>query len=83
VDLRDLTTVTVGRPTQSTEAQADFEAADVCEWLESTSHRFHAVLAFHDAICWLPHLDWWANGITRVLEPGGCSVLVEIHLSSS
>ncbi|WP_222841971.1 class I SAM-dependent methyltransferase [Cystobacter ferrugineus] len=57
-----------------------FERADVYDWLASAPPaRYDLVFSSYGAISWLSDLGPWAEGISRVLEPGGRFVLVEFH----
>lgn len=57
-----------------------FERADVHDWLASAPPaRFDLVFSSYGAIYWLSDLEPWAEGISRVLKPGGRFVLVEFH----
>ena len=61
---------------------AEFERADVYDWLEEAAlrgRRFDAVFSSYGIICWLPHLEAWARGIAAVLRSGGRFVLVDFH----
>jgi SAM-dependent methyltransferase len=61
---------------------AEFERADVYDWLEEAAlrgRRFDAVFSSYGIICWLPHLEVWARGIAAVLRSGGRFVLVDFH----
>lgn len=57
-----------------------FERADVFDWLAaSPPARFDLVFSSYGAIYWLSNLQPWAEGISRLLKPGGRFVLVEFH----
>jgi SAM-dependent methyltransferase len=57
-----------------------FERADVYDWLASAPPaRYDLVFSSYGAISWLSDLGSWAEGISRVLKPGGRFVLVEFH----
>lgn len=61
---------------------AEFERADVYDWLEEAGRagrRFDLVFASYGALCWLSDLRGWARGIAGVLAAGGRLVLVEFH----
>ena len=61
---------------------ADFERADVYDWLEEAARsgkRFDAVFSSYGIVCWLPDLEAWARGIAAVLKSGGRFVLVDFH----
>jgi SAM-dependent methyltransferase len=57
-----------------------FERADVYDWLASAPPaRFDVVFCSYGVLFWLSDLGPWAEGISRVLKPGGRFVLVEFH----
>ncbi len=58
---------------------ATFERADVLDWLASTAERFDVAFASYGALCWLSDVPTWAQGVARVLAPGGRLVVVEFH----
>ena len=58
---------------------ARFERAEVCEWMARTDERFEIAFSSYGATGWLPDLTAWAEGIARILEPGGRFVYVEFH----
>jgi SAM-dependent methyltransferase len=58
---------------------ATFEQADIYDWLAGTPLRFDRAYTGYGAICWLPDLAEWAQGVARILTPGGRFVLMEFH----
>lgn len=58
---------------------ATFEHAEVVEWMASTEARFDLAFSSYGAAGWLPDLAAWAQGIARILKPGGHFVYVEFH----
>jgi SAM-dependent methyltransferase len=58
---------------------ARFERAEVVSWLHATRERFDVAFASYGVVGWLPELAPWAEGVARVLEPGGHFVYVEFH----
>ncbi|HYO57322.1 class I SAM-dependent methyltransferase [Archangium sp.] len=57
-----------------------FERSDVYDWLASAPpSRFDLVFCSYGVTYWLSDLKPWAEGISRVLQPGGRFVLVEFH----
>ncbi|MFC7288144.1 class I SAM-dependent methyltransferase [Herminiimonas glaciei] len=61
---------------------AHFERADVFDYLGSAAvpdRSFDLVFSSYGTICWLSDLTAWAQGIARVLKPGGRFVFVEFH----
>ena len=61
---------------------AEFERADVYEWLRRAreeGRRFDVAFASYGVLAWLSDLRGWARGIADVLAPGGRLVLMEFH----
>lgn len=61
---------------------AEFERADVYDWLASARKRaaeFDLVFCSYGALCWLSEIRAWAAGIAAILAPGGRLVIVEFH----
>lgn len=58
---------------------ANFERADVFDWLEAAQVHYDVVFVSYGALIWLSDLTAWARGIERVLKPGGRFVLLEFH----
>lgn len=58
---------------------ARFELADVVEWMHATDERFDVAFSSYGVVGWLPDLAAWAEGIARVLAPGGRFVYVDFH----
>jgi SAM-dependent methyltransferase len=61
---------------------ATFERADVYDWLDEAAARsahFDVVFSSYGALVWLSELQSWAQGIERILRPGGRLVLVDYH----
>lgn len=57
-----------------------FERSDVYDWLASAPPaRYDLVFCSYGVTYWLSDLEPWAEGISRVLKPGGRFVLVEFH----
>ncbi len=82
VDVSDQAVFSARNLARRAGVRATFERADVYDWLEDASRRgrrFDAVFASYGVVCWLSDLAAWAEGIAKVLEPGGCFVLVEFH----
>jgi SAM-dependent methyltransferase len=85
VDISDRAVVSARDLARKTGAGATFERADVYDWLEEASREarsFDAVFASYGVVCWLPDLEAWAEGIVRILKPGGRFVLVDFHPAS-
>ena len=61
---------------------AEFERADVYDWLAATAatpRRFDAAFCSYGALCWLSDLPLLARGVAAILKPGGRFVAVEFH----
>jgi SAM-dependent methyltransferase len=59
--------------------EATFLEAELLEWMAHTSARFDLAFSSYGAVEWLPDLRAWAEGIHRILVPGGRFVYVEFH----
>ncbi len=82
VDISDAAISTARELSGKAGIPAAFERADLYDWLDEAAQsgrRFDAIFASYGVICWLPDLEAWAEGISDVLEPGGCFVLVDFH----
>jgi SAM-dependent methyltransferase len=82
VDISDASISTARTLSQEAGIPASFERADIYDWLDEAAlagHSFDAIFASYGVVCWLPDLEVWARGISAVLEPGGCFVLVDFH----
>ncbi len=64
---------------KETEIAAEFVQAEVVTFLGQTESRFDVAFCSYGAAGWLPDLGPWAQGIARVLKPGGRFVYVEFH----
>jgi SAM-dependent methyltransferase len=62
---------------------ATFIQSDVYDWLATTDNRYDRVYCGYGVLCWLNDLTTWAQGIARVLAPGGRFVLMEFHPTSN
>jgi SAM-dependent methyltransferase len=58
---------------------ADFERAELVEWMQTTTRRFELAFTSYGTVGWLPDLRAWASGVARILRPGGRLVYVEFH----
>lgn len=58
---------------------ATFEQSELVRWLSTTEQRFDLAFSSYGAAMWLPDLKPWAQGIARILAPGGRFVYVEFH----
>ena len=79
VDISDAAISTAANLSEKAGIHANFEHADLYDWLDEARRRFDLVFASYGVVCWLPDLEAWARGISTVLEPGGRFVLVDFH----
>ncbi|MEZ4454210.1 MAG: class I SAM-dependent methyltransferase [Nannocystaceae bacterium] len=79
VDLSDEAIDFAAALSEASGIPATFERAEVVAWLRATEARFDLAFSSYGAAGWLPELDPWAEGIARVLRPGGAFVYVEFH----
>ncbi len=79
VDLSDEAIAFARRLSDESGIPARFVGAELVSWLASTDERFEVAFTSYGTTGWLPDLDAWARGVTRVLEPGGVLVYVEFH----
>ncbi|HEX2729520.1 MAG TPA: class I SAM-dependent methyltransferase [Rubrobacteraceae bacterium] len=82
VDISDEAIRSARDLSEKTGIPADFERADVYDWLASAAREdrgFDVVYCSYGVICWLPDLETWATGIGALLNPGGRFVLVDFH----
>lgn len=59
--------------------EARFIESEVLKWLHETDERYDLAFSSYGAVGWLPDLTAWAEGIHRVLNPGGRFIYVEFH----
>ena len=82
VDISDEAISSARRLSAEAGIRANFERADVYDWLETAARRgrrFDIIFSSYGIVCWLPDLDAWARGIAAVLTGGGRFVLVDFH----
>jgi SAM-dependent methyltransferase len=82
VDISDAAISSARRLSVESGIPANFERADIYDWLEEAAQRgrrFDAVFSSYGIVCWLPDLDTWARGIAAVLTDGGRFVLLDFH----
>jgi SAM-dependent methyltransferase len=58
---------------------ASFVCAEVNEYLAVNDQQFDLVYTSFGAICWLPNLSMWAQGIASALKQGGIFYMAEFH----
>jgi SAM-dependent methyltransferase len=82
VDISDAAIEFARNLSRDSGVHAEFIRADVYDWLEDTSasgERFDVVFCSYGVIIWLSDLKTWAEGIARILNPGGRFVVVDFH----
>ena len=82
VDISDEAVVFAQALSAESGIAAEFERADVFEWLETAGaegRRWDVAFSSYGALPWLSDLRRWARGVAGVLRPGGRFVLVEFH----
>lgn len=79
IDLSDEAIAFATKLARDVGVNASFERHELLSWLHTTSERFDIAFSSYGAVGWLPDLDKWAQGIARVLKPGGRFVYVEFH----
>ena len=83
VDISERAIVQARQWAAESSIDARFVQADVYDWLATTDQQFDAVYCSYGAICWLNDVQEWAQGVARVLAPGGRFVLMEFHPTSN
>ncbi|MGB3635087.1 MAG: class I SAM-dependent methyltransferase [Rubrobacteraceae bacterium] len=82
VDISDEAIRAARQLSEESRIPAHFTRADIYDWLEENrleERRYDVVFSSYGVVCWLPDLELWADGIARVLSPGGRFVLMEFH----
>jgi SAM-dependent methyltransferase len=82
VDISDEAIAFASRLSAESGITATFERGDVFEWLTDAARhgrQFDVVYSSYGAVHWISDLDVWADGIARVIAPGGYFVLVDFH----
>jgi SAM-dependent methyltransferase len=82
VDISDEAVAFARRLSAESGIAAEFERADVYDWLRDARARgraFDVAFASYGVLAWLSDVRAWARGIADVLAPGGRLVLVEFH----
>lgn len=57
---------------------ADFICDDVIHYMQQ-GRAFDVVFTSYGAICWLPDISIWAQGVSRQLKAGGTFFMAEFH----
>lgn len=79
IDLSDKAIEEAEKINASLQLNANFICCNVYDTLEHVKEQFDIVYTSYGTIGWLPHLDKWANVITKSLKPGGKLIFVEFH----
>lgn len=80
VDISDEAVASARRLSAGSGLDATFERADVYDWLAAApAGAFDVAFCSYGALPWLSDLRPWAEGLARVLAPGGRFVVVEFH----
>lgn len=82
VDISDVAIDEARMLAQSVGVDVAFVRADVYDWLRDTARRgelYDVVFTSYGALCWLSDLPGWAEGLARIVAPGGRYVTVEYH----
>ncbi len=82
VDISDTAIDFARRLSAESGISADFERADVYDWLADAalqSREFDIVFSSYGTLIWLSDINVWAAAVSRVLKPGGRLVLVDFH----
>lgn len=82
VDISDEAIAFARKLSEASGIRATFERADIYDWLAGAGgggQPYDIVFCSYGALCWLSDLATWAEGIARVLRPGGRFVTVEFH----
>lgn len=79
VDLSDEAIAFARQLSRDTGIAAQFEQAELLQWLDGDRGPFDVAFSSYGALGWLPDLGRWARGVARLLAPGGRLVIVEFH----
>jgi SAM-dependent methyltransferase len=80
VDISDEAVAFACRLSADSGLPASFERGDVYDWLATAPPAsFDVAFCSYGSIYWLSDLTPWAEGVARVLAPGGRFVTVEFH----
>lgn len=80
VDISDEAIAFARRLSADSGLAASFERADVYDWLATAPPgAFEVAFCSYGSVYWLSDLTPWAEGVARVLAPGGRFVTVEFH----
>ena len=80
VDISDAAIARARELAAASGSAARFERANVYDWLSTAeAGSFERLYMGYGAVCWLSDLQAWADGVARVLAPGGRLVLVDFH----
>lgn len=79
IDISDTAITTAQRFSAESGIPATFLRSDVYTWLAQTDERFDVAFSSYGAVNWLSDVETWAQGIHRILQPGGRFVFIEFH----
>ncbi len=82
VDISDAAITSARELSAASDIPATFARMDIYDWLAATAHnmqQFDIIYCGYGVICWLPDLRVWAEGLAKILKPGGRFVLVDFH----
>lgn len=77
----DLSSVAIDQArllSESCNIPASFVCDDVMNYMQQP-REFDVVFTSYGAICWLPDIKAWAQGVARQLKPGGTFFMAEFH----
>lgn len=80
VDVSDDAIAFARRLSDDTGIAARFERNDLFAWFDDAcAGSFDVAFSSYGVLCWLADLGRWAQGVAKILAPGGRLVLVEFH----
>jgi SAM-dependent methyltransferase len=79
VDFSDEAVAFARKLSEDSGIPARFELAEAVSWMAGTDERFDVAFASYGVTGWIEDLQAWADGVARILRPGGRFVYVEFH----
>lgn len=79
VDISDTAIEAAQKISEGADIPATFIRSDIFEWFETTDAQFDYVYTGYGALGWLSSLATWAEGVAKILKPGGQLVVMEFH----